>query len=244
MVILLSACSMPHKTPDISETATSKLVNPKTSKPILITKNFNQDDPAVYFSVKITDFPAGTRLKTLWKHIDSGTEMTSEITAEGTGYKVFTLKRDSNPFPVGNYEVTVTANVDGITLEAKEDFCIIPGVEPAHLLNPVTSKSIDSEDKLNPVDTVSQFSQSDPIIYFIIGAKDLPENTRVYCSWIHIDSGETLTHEIITDGSRNIAFSLKPNGSQKLPEGKYIVTASADINNRNESVWAEFEIAK
>lgn len=242
--VLLSACSIPAKTPNISEAATSKLVNPKTSKPILPSKNFSPNDQAVYFSVKITDFPPGTKLKALWRHIDSGTEMASEISTEGTGYEVFTLKRNAHPFPSGRYEVTATFTADGKTLELKSDFSVVRDTGPPRLSDPVTSKSIDNEGKLNPVDAATIFSQSDAVIYFVIKSTDLPKDTKVYCQWIHVDSDESLSHEIVTDGSRNIVFTLKSGDSQKLPEGRYIATASAYINNRAESIWVEFEVRK
>jgi hypothetical protein len=47
---------------------------------------------------------------------------------------------------------------------------------------------------------------------------------------------------LITEGSRNIAFTLKPDEGKKLPIGKYIVTASVNIDGETESISKEFEI--
>lgn len=244
VLTLTSGCLKINKNPSISEPTIAKTVDFKTSKPVAQSSSFNQTDPAVYFSIKITDLPEGTKIKAVWKHLGGITEVSSEITTSGTGYEVFTLKRNSTLFPPGQYEVTAFAVIEGKTLEVKSRFEIVSDIKATHLLNPVTSKSIDSDDKLNPVDVTSEFTQSDPVIYFIIQSRDLPKDTRVSCVWVHIDSGNTLSHELVTDGNRNIAFSLKPDGGQKLPVGKYMVTASIKINNETQSVSREFEIKK
>lgn len=241
-MMLLSSCTPVNRNPSISDPAVAKIVDQTTSKPIVLSDRFYQSDPAVYFSVRVMDLPQDTKLKAVWKHIDNGTEIPAEITTEGTGYEVFTLKRNSGLFPSGQYEVTVSTVVYGKTLEVKQKFNIIPENKPSHFMNAVTAKSIDNNDNLNAVDAASEFSQSEPVIYFIVQSKGLPKDTKVSCVWVYIATGDSLSHEIITEGSRNIAFNLKPDSSQKLPAGKYLVTLTANINNEAESISKEFEI--
>jgi len=241
-LILLPSCSMAVKAPAISEPTLAKIVDKNTSKPIQSSKKFNQSDLAIYFSIKITDFPDNTKLKAIWKRLSDGRQISSEITTKGTGYEVFTLKRGDSLFPPGQYEVAVTALVDTQNLVAKGAFEISADDKLTHLLNPVTSKSVDNQEKLNPVNVTSEFAQNDPVIYFVVQTKDIPKDTSVSCLWVHTESGESLSHELLAEGSRSIAFSLKPDNGQKLPPGKYIVTATAVVNNESESVYSEFEI--
>jgi hypothetical protein len=165
-----------------------------------------------------------------------------EISTHGTGYEAFTLKRSSSLFPAGQYEVTATAEVNGKLLEAKGRFSITEETKPLHLLNPVTSRSVDNGENLSPVDITSEFSQSDPLIYFIVQSKDLPAGSKIFCMWHYLDTGDVLTHELISDGTRNLAFTLKPESGKTLPAGKYIATATVTINGETESVSKEFII--
>lgn len=242
MVLSLSGCSLIGEKPDISEPVMSKYIDSYTSKPVGACTVFKQSDSTIYFTVKVTNFPKDTKLKAVWKYLSDGTEMPSEIIAEGTGYEAFSLKKSGTSFPAGSYEVTVSAVVDGRTLETKSSFQIMPEVKASHILNPVTAKSVDAEDTLNPSEVTSEFSQSDPVVYFIIQSKDLPKSTKVSCEWVYTPTGDVITHELAVDGSRNIAFDLKPDPGQKLPAGKYQVTASIETENGIESLAKEFEI--
>jgi hypothetical protein len=239
----MSSCGA-DKTASISEPVLTKQIDQNTSKPIGSASLFNQSDPAIYFTVKITNFPENTTINAVWKYLEDNTEVKSQITSSGTGYESFVLKRNSSLFPAGKYEVTASAIVDDRTLEAKGTFEITSNSAPAHLLNPITSKSVDNNDKLNPVNISSEFSQSDQIIYFVIQTKELPKGTKVSCIWVYTDTGDSLSHELVTDGSRNVAFTLKPNESQTLPAGKYTVTAAVTLDGQTESVSKEFEIVK
>lgn len=242
MIILPSSCTALNKTPSIGEAVVAKSIDRNTSAPDKISDKFTQSDPVIYFVVKVTDLPKDTKLKAVWKYMVDGTEAISEVTTSGTHYEAFTLKRSGSRFPAGQYEVTVTGNAKGVNLESKGNFEITAEAEPTHLLNPVTSKGVDGEDKLNPTDITSQFTQDDSVIYFVVQSKELPKDTKVTCVWYYTDTGDSLFHEIVTDGSRNIAFSLKPEQGQKLPMGKYMVTATVTVNNQTESVNKEFEI--
>lgn len=242
MVVVLSACTHTEKNPSISEPVVAKSVDENTSRPIAAASQFSPSDPVIYFTMKVTDLPAGTKLKAVWKYIKDGTEIPSVITSEGSGYEAFTLKRSSNEFPSGEYEVTVNTQVDGKSMEVKGKFNILSEAKPVHLSNPLTSKAVDNDDMLNPTDIISSFKQSDKIIYFIIQSKDLPIGTKVTCLWYYVDTGDSLSHELATDGNRNIAFSLKPDEGKLLPVGKYVVTATVVINGETESVSKEFEI--
>lgn len=241
-LIFLPSCSNANKEISISEPVIAKVIDEKTSRPVAAASIFNENDPAVYFIVKINNLPQNTKIKVSWKHLAEGTEVQSEVITEGTGYEAFTLKRSGSTFPPGQYEVTASAEVDGSILEAKGNFEIAEDAAYPHLSNPVTAKSVDNEDKLNPVDITSEFTQSDPVIYFVVRSKDLPKNTKVSCLWVYKNTGDSLSHELITDGSRSIAFSLKPDGLQRLPAGDYMVTASVTVENKTESVSAEFKI--
>lgn len=242
ILIITPACSSAEKNPYIGEPMTAKSVDKKTSKPIEVSSIFNQSDTVIYFSVKTQDLPKNTKLKAVWKYLGDGTEISSEILTEGTGYEVFTLKRGSSQFPAGEYEVTVTAPAEENTLETKGKFSVIADTKPVHLLNPITSKSIDNNEALNPSDITSQFPDTQPLIYFVFQSRDLPQNSKVSCIWYFTDTGDSLSNELITDGSRNIAFTLKPDEGKTLPKGKYIVTASVNIGGEIESISKEFEI--
>jgi hypothetical protein len=246
MIILLAAaltsCLKTEKNPSIGEPVVAKSIDRNTSKPLEPASRFIQSDPVVYFTIKVTDLPRDTKLKAVWKYITDGTEVSSEITTGDTRYEAFTLKRSGSQFPAGKYEVTVTGEANGKALEAKGSFEIAAEAKPTHLMNPLTSKSIDGNDKMNPVNVTSEFTQSDSVIYFVVQSKDLPEDTKVTCLWYYADTGDSLVHELTTDGNRNISFSLKPDQGQKLPAGKYLVTASATINGETESISKEFEV--
>lgn len=242
ILLTLTACSEEVKEPIISEPVVCKSIDKKTSRPIEASSQFIQSDLAIYFTVKIQDLPRDTTLKAIWKYLDDNTEVSTEITTEGTGYEVFTLKRSGSQFPAGKYEVTVNCEAGEKKLSASGKFSITAEVKPVHLLNPITAKGVDSEDKLNPVDITSEFYPSDPLVYFIVQSKDLPQNTRVSCTWYYADTGDILSHQLNTDGNRNIAFTLKPEEGKTLPIGKYIVTATVKVNDETESISKEFEI--
>lgn len=243
-VVTSSACNTIVVNPSITQPVIAKSIDKATSKPLEPVTHFKQSDSIIYFTVKVNGLPKDTKLKAIWKYLGDGTEIPSEMTTQGTGYEAFNLKKGTGPFPVGRYTVTVTSTINNQSIEVKGEFVIEAEVEAVHLLNPVMTRSIDNEDKLNPVEITSQFTQSDTIIYIIIQSKDLPKDTTVSCVWLYRDTGDNLSHKIISDGSRNIAFNLKPNEGQKLPPGKYLVTVSAVINNGTESVSKEFEIIK
>lgn len=241
-IIIFPGCSREVKNPSISEGVVAKSIDKNTSMPIEASSRFSQSDTAIYFSIKVQDMPKNTNIKAVWKYLGDGTEISSEITTKGSGYEVFILKRSSNLFPAGEYKVTATAQVEGKTLEVSRKFSIAEEAKPLHLLNPVTSKSVDNDENLNPVDITSEFSLTDPVIYFIVQSKDLPKNSRIFCMWYYLDSGDVLTHELVSDGSRNLAFTLKPEDGKTLPSGKYIATATVTINGETESVSSEFTI--
>lgn len=242
LLFLLTSCSISIGSPSISEPAAAKYIDKKTSKPTEAAAKFKQNDSVIYFTVKIDNFPKDTKLKAVWKYLGDGTELPSEITTGGTGYEAFTLNKNTGPFPAGQYEVTVSAEINGKTVQTKGGFEVLPEVTPTHILNPVTCKSIDSEEKLNPADVTSEFSTSDQVIYFIVQCKDIPKDTKISCEWYYADTDDIVAHDIVTDGTRNIAFNLTPQGGQKFPPGKYVVTASVTINNQIESVTKEFEV--
>lgn len=239
---MFASCKALEKNPSIGEAVVAKSIDRSTLMPAEVSEKFTQSDPAVHFTIKVTDLPKNTNLKVIWRYLSDGTEVTSEKLSSGTHYEVFTLKRSGSKFPPGQYEVTVTGDANGRTLEAKGKFEITAEAMPTHLLNPVTSKGIEGDDKLTPVNITSEFSQEDPVIYYIIQSKDLPENSKVSCTWYYADTGDSLHHELVTGGSRNIAFSLKPDEGKVLPAGKYMVTARVNVNGQTESVTREFEL--
>lgn len=241
-VLLLPSCKLLTQNPSLSEAIVAKSIDRTSLKPVETSEKFTQSDPAIHFTFMVTDLPEGTKLKAVWKHLQDGTEVVSEKTSKGTHYEVFSLRRSGNKFPAGKYEVTVSGNAKGNSMEAKGTFEIMPEVEPTHLSNPVTSKAIEDNDKLNPVNTTSQFTQQDKIIYFVVQSKDLPKDSKIRCVWYYADSGDSMSHELVADGSRNLVFSLKPDDNKVLPAGKYIVTAVLTINDNTESVTREFEI--
>lgn len=241
-LLLFSSCSISTADPNISEPAAAKYIDKETSKPLKVQTSFKQSDPVIYFTVKIKNFPKDSKLKAVWKYLGNGTETSSEMVTSGTGYEAFSLNKNSGPFPSGKYEVTVSADINGKKLEAKGNFEIDAENTPTHISNPVTSKSIDNEQNLSPQNITSRFSRADSIIYFIIQGKDLPANSKVTCEWLYKDTGDIETTELVTEGSRNIAFHLKPDLGQKFPAGSYTVTASVTVDNKIESLSSDFEI--
>lgn len=242
VLLLFSSCSISTANPGLSEPAAAKYIDKGTSKPVKIQTAFKQSDPVIYFTVKISNFPKNTKLKAVWKYLGNNTEVSSEMVTGGTGYEAFTLKKNSSPFPAGKYEVTVSADISNKKLETKGSFEIDAETTPVHISSPVTSGSVDSEENLNPQNITSRFSQSDSIIYFVIHCKDLPADCKITCEWYYKDTGDVETSEIVTEGSRNVAFNLKPDSGQKFLPGNYTVTASVVIDNKIESVSSDFEI--
>lgn len=240
--LTLPGCSIIGEKPNITEPVMTKYIDSYTSNPVGSYTKFKQSDSTIYFTVKTINFPSDTKLKAVWKYLSDGSEMQSETTAEGSGYQAFSLKKSGTEFPPGKYRVTVSAVVDGRTLEQSGDFEILQQVKASHILNPVTAKSVDGQDTLNPSEVTSEFSQSDPVIYFIIQSKDLPDDTKVSCDWVYTITGDAISRELTVGGSRNIAFDLKPDDGQKLPAGKYIVTASVETEGGIESLTKEFEV--
>ena len=243
-LVSLSSCSLPNKDSSIDEVKIAKSIDESTSKPIQVQNVFTQSDPIIYFSFRINNLPKNTKLTAHWKYLKDGTEIPSELIVSGSGYKSFNLKRSGSRFPAGQYEVKVTTEVNGKTIEIKDNFEVTSEISATHLLNPVICKSVSNNSELKPIDISSEFSQSDPVIYFVIQSKGLPKDSKVSCLWLYKDTGDSIPGEIITDGSRNIAFNLKPNTGKLLPAGSYIVTASVTIGSETESISKGFEIKK
>lgn len=244
VLFLSSSCTLLNKDSSIDEVKIAKSIDVNTSKPIEIQNIFTQSDPIIYFSFRINNLPKNTKLTAHWKYLKDGTEIPSEMIVSGSGYESFNLKRSGSKFPAGQYEVKVTAEINGKVIEIKDNFEVTSEIPATHLLNPVICKSVSDNKELKPIDISSEFSQSDPIIYFVIQSKNLPKDSKVSCIWLYKDTGDSIPGEIITDGSRNIAFNLKPNSGKLLPAGSYIVTASVTVNNETESISKEFEIKK
>jgi hypothetical protein len=113
-----------------------------------------------------------------------------------------------------------------------------PGFCPANLATPAKSavisavtmaKNVEGDNK-TPVDPTNEFSAADTL-HTVVSIVDAPLGTRFKAEWIVVDIGDPSTcntkiadYEIVTEGTRNIDFSLDPEPS--WPVGSYKIELS------------------
>lgn len=113
-----------------------------------------------------------------------------------------------------------------------------PGLCLANLATPQKSNVIKSvtmakkveADSMNPVDVGSQFAPTDTL-HTVVAIDNAPMGTRFKAEWIAVDIGNPATcntkigeYEVVTEGTRNIDFSLSPEPS--WPAGSYKIQIS------------------
>jgi len=108
-----------------------------------------------------------------------------------------------------------------------------PGLCLANIATPQKSSVIQSvtmakkveADSMNPVETGSQFAPTETL-HTVVAIDNAPMGTRFKAEWIAVDIGDPAAcntkiaeYEIVTEGTRNIDFSLSPEPS--WPAGSY-----------------------
>jgi hypothetical protein len=104
--------------------------------------------------------------------------------------------------------------------------------DPSGIIESITMAHGVEGDEQVPVDVSDTFSPPDTV-HAVVSIKDAPLATQFKATWKVIDIGNPSScntviteYEIVTDGTRNIDFSLIPNTD--LPPGSYKVDISVN----------------
>ncbi len=114
LVILMSLffieCDVSFSTAKLEEATMCTRVDETTKKPIEKTDVFKSDMSEIYCSVKLSNAPSDTKIRSEWIYVKGDAENLSDykideftITTEGTKYLSFSLSRPNNGFPKGEY---------------------------------------------------------------------------------------------------------------------------------------------
>ncbi|MFC2161347.1 hypothetical protein ACFLRW_03440 [Acidobacteriota bacterium] len=110
IVVLSVGCEASFSTAKLSDATMCTKINEETKEPVEKTDVFTSDSPEIYCSVKLSNAPSDTKIKSEWIYVKGEAEDLSDyvideftITTEGTKYVSFSLSRPNTGFPKGEY---------------------------------------------------------------------------------------------------------------------------------------------
>lgn len=246
-LVITSPTSVPSTASVITNAVMASSVSGNL-EPIGITNTFGPEQ-AVFFAVAtLSNAPAGTTLKAKWTALDTGGIVApntligeTEVSAEGSRNVVFTFKPNAGRLPQGNYQVDIYVNNK---LERTVRFTVkdtpastsscppvpTPVTRPSNFVASVTMALDVTADKKDPVNPTTVFTPN-ATFHAVVSLRNAPANTKVSTTWYATDVGTAApcnsridSAEVITDGTRNIDFTLKPR--TQWPSGTYRVEIS------------------
>ncbi len=153
----------------------------------------------------------------------------------------FTLSQADSPVIRGtaaasaSSQVIAAPSISSRTSDVQIDPSVTPTpTTPAFYIVSVTmAKGVQGQDN-SPVNPTSIFSATDTF-HAVVMIQDAPLNTNFTSIWYAVDVGSAAqpntvidTAQVLTDGTRNIDFSLMPQANSSWPTGIYSV--EIDVN--------------
>lgn len=117
MMSFLSACSVSFTTASLSDPSMAKSVDSTTYEAVTKSSVFTTADPVIYCSVKLSNAPSDTEVKSQWIYVQGEADMNNylinetPINTDGTRYVAFSLEKPTAGWPKGDYVVKLL--VDG-----------------------------------------------------------------------------------------------------------------------------------
>ena len=110
MCLFYIGCEASFSTAKLGEATMCTKVDEKTKKPIEKTDVFTPDTLEIFCSVKLSNAPSDTSIRSEWIYVKGEAENLSDykideftLTTEGTKYVSFSLGRPNTGFPKGEY---------------------------------------------------------------------------------------------------------------------------------------------
>lgn len=214
-------------------------------EPIDVTNTFGPEQAVFHAVVTLSNAPADTTLKAKWIALDTGGIVApntligeTEVSAQGSRNVDFTFKPNAGRLPQGNYQVDIYLNNK---LERTLRFTVkdtpasttscpplpTPVTRPSNIVTSVTMALDTTPDKKEPINPTTVFAP-DATFHAVVSLRNAPANTQVSITWYATDVGTAApcnsridSTEIVTDGTRNVDFTLKPK--TQWPSGTYRV---------------------
>lgn len=211
--------------------------------PLGITDTFPADQSIFHAVITIADAPANTKVKAVWTVVDIGDASQAdkqmaeyELATEGSRNLDFTFKPNNGSLPAGSYKTdiyvngtldrTLTFTVEGAVVEATPTVEVTPG----SVIVKITMAEDTTGDDKHPVNPTTVF-KPDSTFHAVVAIQDAPADTTFGAAWYVTDVGTAAAKdtkidstELVTDGTRNIDFTLKPDTT--WPVGTYRVEIS------------------
>ncbi len=192
--------------------------------PVGVTDTFAANQPIYHAVVTVNGAPSNTSVRAVW---NSATAKLGEyeIKTDGSRNLDFTFKPDGGGLPTGSYHVDIYLNG---TLNRTLNFTVAGGAgtpAPAPSLAPSGSGIIASvtlalgaqSDTKQPINPTTVFP-SNAVFHAVVATQNAPANTKIRATWYAVDVGNVAppntlidSSELMTDGSRDIDFTLSPN---------------------------------
>ena len=110
-------CSASFSSASLSEGTMCKNINPQTHQPLDKTDTFSTDTAVINLTVKLSNAPADTEVKTQWTYVKGDVPGVTNyqlgeysVKTDGTRYISFSLDAPDKGFPKGDYTVTCLVN--------------------------------------------------------------------------------------------------------------------------------------
>lgn len=110
LILVYWGCEFSFSTARLSDAVMCSGVDEQTKKPLQKTDAFTTETSEIFCSVKLSNAPSETKIKSEWIYVKGEVEDLSEyiidefsLTAEGTTYIAFSLTKPNTGFPRGDY---------------------------------------------------------------------------------------------------------------------------------------------
>lgn len=236
VILLTGGFEFSFSTANISNITMAKEID-NQNRPVETASEFNSTAPRIYITMKLSNAPQDTQVKSEWYYVENNAEIDSySLTTDGTRNISFKLTRFENEFPAGNYRVDIL--LDGEKVNSKE--FDIKETYP-QIIDTALAKGI--TDNYEPINETYVFN-TDETVYFTGKISNPVKGTELSTEWydeegnlIFSFNDNPLVYEQSVSGEDNFYFNYEPENN--WTSGKY----SVKLNLNGENVeTVEFEV--
>jgi hypothetical protein len=233
--------SAPQPANLVTNAVTAKDVQGDTFDPIGITDSFPANQSIFHAIVTIANAPDNTAVQVVWSDSANNSMGDFALNAGGSRNLDFSFKPNAGTLPAGDYKAAIYVNgalnrtlsfsVSG-SAQAQptapaQAICASSSPKASGLISQVVMAEDSKGANFDPVNPTVTFNAS-ATFHAIVTVQNAPANTPFKATWCVTNVGTAVaantlidSTELVTDGSRNIDFTLKPVST--WPVGTYRV---------------------
>ena len=243
LAIGVAACSLIETPAGITQVVMAQSTQGTNFEPVNIGDSYAPDAPEFHAVVTLANAPKDTLVKAVWVAVDVGNAAPpdskideTEVKTEGSRNVDFSLQRGAAKWPAGLYKVQIYYNskldrtlnfvVTGTPVKVGTPAGACPAATTqAHkvsgwIAQVIMTAKVDGNNEAT--DRTGEFLVND-VVYAVVAIKNAPANTKFRAVFYAVDAGGSTICNVklseagqIADGSRNLAFSLKPDSPWAL----------------------------